>query len=105
MVWGGIEYDSRTSLVCIAGTLNSQRYIFEWLQRWIPYWKAWVRFPIPPNALRVHTEYVLVKPVGPKVLWVVAAETTSAGSRRMFPSPPVPCLNCGGGDRWYRHLS
>ncbi|GFW12094.1 hypothetical protein TNCV_4531591 [Trichonephila clavipes] len=22
-----------------------------------------------------------------------------------IPSPPVPCLNCGGGDRWCRHLS
>ncbi|GFX96254.1 transposable element Tcb1 transposase [Trichonephila clavipes] len=29
MVWGGIEYHSRTSVVCIAGTLNSQRYISE----------------------------------------------------------------------------
>ncbi|GFV36071.1 uncharacterized protein TNCV_345871 [Trichonephila clavipes] len=24
---------------------------------------------MPPNTLRVHTEYVLVKSVGPKVLW------------------------------------
>ncbi|UYV77374.1 hypothetical protein LAZ67_15000739 [Cordylochernes scorpioides] len=29
MVWGGIGYHSRTSLVHIAGTLNSQRYISE----------------------------------------------------------------------------
>ncbi|UYV85022.1 hypothetical protein LAZ67_X004300 [Cordylochernes scorpioides] len=29
MVWGGIGYHSRTPLVRIAGTLNSQRYIFE----------------------------------------------------------------------------
>ncbi|GFX72949.1 hypothetical protein TNCV_2813891 [Trichonephila clavipes] len=28
--------------------------------------KAWVRYPMPPNTLRVHTEYVLVKSVGPK---------------------------------------
>ncbi|GFS61641.1 uncharacterized protein TNCV_4312931 [Trichonephila clavipes] len=35
---------------------------------------------MPPNTLQVHTEYVLVKSV-------------------------VPCLNCGGGDRWCRHLS
>ncbi|GFW64288.1 transposable element Tc1 transposase [Trichonephila clavipes] len=27
MVWGGIGYHSRTPLVRIAGTLNSQRYI------------------------------------------------------------------------------
>ncbi|GFU72597.1 hypothetical protein TNCV_3350601 [Trichonephila clavipes] len=24
---------------------------------------------VPPNTLGVHTEYVLVKSVGPKVLW------------------------------------
>ncbi|GFV17839.1 uncharacterized protein TNCV_3235891 [Trichonephila clavipes] len=24
---------------------------------------------MPPNTFRVHTEYVLVKSVGPKVLW------------------------------------
>ncbi|GFV91486.1 transposable element Tcb1 transposase [Trichonephila clavipes] len=29
MVWGGIGYHSHTPLVCIAGTLNSQRYISE----------------------------------------------------------------------------
>ncbi|GFX68372.1 transposable element Tcb1 transposase [Trichonephila clavipes] len=32
MVWGGIGYHSRTPLVCIIGTLNSQRYIFEVLE-------------------------------------------------------------------------
>ncbi|GFV38884.1 transposable element Tcb1 transposase [Trichonephila clavipes] len=32
MVWGGIEYPSRTPLVRIAGTLNSQRYISEVLE-------------------------------------------------------------------------
>ncbi|GFY05252.1 hypothetical protein TNCV_2206981 [Trichonephila clavipes] len=47
--------------------------------------------PVPPNILRVHTEYVLVKSGGPKVLW------------RKFPSASVPCLNCGGGDRWWCH--
>ncbi|GFV03182.1 cardioacceleratory peptide receptor [Trichonephila clavipes] len=30
---------------------------------------------------------------------------TSAGDWRIFPSPPVPRQNCGGGDRWCRHLS
>ncbi|GFV54884.1 hypothetical protein TNCV_4446601 [Trichonephila clavipes] len=57
-----------------------------------------------PNTLRVHTEYVLVKSVGSKVLWVVAAEATSAGDWRIFPSTPVPYLNCGGRDRWCCHL-
>ncbi|GFU40677.1 transposable element Tcb1 transposase [Trichonephila clavipes] len=32
MVWGGIEYHSRTPLVRIAGTLNSQSYISEVLE-------------------------------------------------------------------------
>ncbi|GFU21915.1 transposable element Tcb1 transposase [Trichonephila clavipes] len=32
MVWGGIGYHSRTPLVRIAGTLNSQRYISEELE-------------------------------------------------------------------------
>ncbi|GFT36549.1 transposable element Tcb1 transposase [Trichonephila clavipes] len=32
MVWGGIEYHSRTPLVCIPGTLNSQRYITKVLE-------------------------------------------------------------------------
>ncbi|GFU01690.1 uncharacterized protein TNCV_1522251 [Trichonephila clavipes] len=27
---------------------------------------------MPPNTLRVHTEYVLVKSVGTKVLWAVS---------------------------------
>ncbi|GFV95611.1 hypothetical protein TNCV_4576121 [Trichonephila clavipes] len=52
-----------------------------------------------PNTLRVHKEYVLVKSVGPKVLWAVSVELTSAEGWRIFPSPPVPCLNCGGADR------
>ncbi|GFW41113.1 hypothetical protein TNCV_415221 [Trichonephila clavipes] len=62
--------------------------------------KSWVRCPMSPNTLRVHTEYVLIKSVGSKVLWVVTAETTCAGGWRIFPPYPVPCLNCGGGDRW-----
>ncbi|GFV84290.1 transposable element Tcb1 transposase [Trichonephila clavipes] len=32
MLWGGIGYNSRTPLVRIAGTLNSQRYISEELE-------------------------------------------------------------------------
>ncbi|GFV63408.1 transposable element Tcb1 transposase [Trichonephila clavipes] len=36
MVWGGIEYHSRTPLVRIASTLNSQRYISEVLEP-VPY--------------------------------------------------------------------
>ncbi|GFV45237.1 uncharacterized protein TNCV_127091 [Trichonephila clavipes] len=38
---------------------------------------------MPPNTLRVHTEYVLVKSVGPKVLW---AESRVQGTEEYFPS-------------------
>ncbi|GFU94201.1 hypothetical protein TNCV_2963011 [Trichonephila clavipes] len=34
---------------------------------------------MPPNTIRVHTEYKLVKSVSPQVLWAVAAKTTGAG--------------------------
>ncbi|GFU41353.1 uncharacterized protein TNCV_3011711 [Trichonephila clavipes] len=37
---------------------------------------------MPPSALRVHTEYVLVKSVGPKVLW---AESRVQGTGEYFP--------------------
>ncbi|GFX12879.1 uncharacterized protein TNCV_1976171 [Trichonephila clavipes] len=37
---------------------------------------------MPPNTLQVHTEYVLVKSVGPKVLW---AESRVQGTEEYFP--------------------
>ncbi|GFU54404.1 uncharacterized protein TNCV_3938071, partial [Trichonephila clavipes] len=37
---------------------------------------------MPPNTLRVHTEYVLVESVGPKVLW---AELRVQGTGEYFP--------------------
>ncbi|GFW50619.1 hypothetical protein TNCV_2889211 [Trichonephila clavipes] len=43
---------------------------------------------MPPNTLRVHTEYLLVKSVGPKVLWVEAAE----GGDISLPSSPTSKL-------------
>ncbi|GFT50617.1 hypothetical protein TNCV_552021 [Trichonephila clavipes] len=84
---------------------DDQSQVHErWLEHGTPDRKAWVRCPIPPNTLRVPTEYVLLKSVGPKVLWAVAAEITSSGDSRIFPSPPVPCLNCRSGERWCRHI-
>ncbi|GFY36343.1 hypothetical protein TNCV_3450461 [Trichonephila clavipes] len=41
--------------------------------------------PVSPNTLLVQKEYVLVKLVGLKFLWAVAAETTSAGVGEYFP--------------------
>ncbi|GFW83345.1 uncharacterized protein TNCV_2544431 [Trichonephila clavipes] len=57
--------------------------------------------PMPPNTLRIHTEYVLVKSVGLKSCGL----SHERRDWRIFPSPSVPCRNCGGGDRWCRHLS
>ncbi|GFT13674.1 uncharacterized protein TNCV_3831431 [Trichonephila clavipes] len=37
---------------------------------------------MPPNTLRVHREYVLVKLEGPKVLW---AESRAQGTGEYFP--------------------
>ncbi|GFX89098.1 uncharacterized protein TNCV_2853971 [Trichonephila clavipes] len=37
---------------------------------------------MPPNTLRVHTEYVLVKSVGSKVLWT---ESRVQGTGKHFP--------------------
>ncbi|GFX08885.1 hypothetical protein TNCV_2965961 [Trichonephila clavipes] len=37
---------------------------------------------MPTNTLRVHTEYVLVKSVGPKVLWT---ESRVQGTEEYFP--------------------
>ncbi|GFV14377.1 uncharacterized protein TNCV_808091 [Trichonephila clavipes] len=37
---------------------------------------------MPPNTHRVHTEYVLVKSVGPKVLW---AESRVQGTGEYYP--------------------
>ncbi|GFT30062.1 uncharacterized protein TNCV_715281 [Trichonephila clavipes] len=56
---------------------------------------------MPPNTLRVHTEYVLVKSVGPKSCGL----SHKRRDWRIFPSPSVQCRNCRGGDRWCRHLS
>ncbi|GFX17799.1 uncharacterized protein TNCV_2292481 [Trichonephila clavipes] len=54
----------------------------EWLEHRTPDRKVWVRCPMPPNTLRVHTENVLVKSVSPKVLW---AESRVLGTGEYFP--------------------
>ncbi|GFU37708.1 hypothetical protein TNCV_1465851 [Trichonephila clavipes] len=61
---------------------------------------------IPSEYTNETNEYVLDKSVSPKVLWAVTEETKGAGDWRIyFPSPLVPFLDCGGGERWCRHLS
>ncbi|GFT47904.1 hypothetical protein TNCV_902881 [Trichonephila clavipes] len=44
--------------------------------------KAWVRCPMPPNTLRVHTDYGFVKSLSLKVLW---AESRVQGTGEYFP--------------------
>ncbi|GFW11921.1 hypothetical protein TNCV_4529871 [Trichonephila clavipes] len=72
--------------------LNPIEYIWDalrrrlgrslWLEHRTPDRKAWVRCPMPPNTLRVPTEYVLVKSMGPKMLW---AESRVQGTGEYFP--------------------
>ncbi|GFV41395.1 uncharacterized protein TNCV_3090051 [Trichonephila clavipes] len=71
------------------------------VRAWTSDRKAWVRCPMSPNTIRVHTKYVLVKSVDPKSCGL-CHEHRDWG---IFPSPSVPCRNCGGGDRWFRYLS
>ncbi|GFS61973.1 hypothetical protein TNCV_2592621 [Trichonephila clavipes] len=74
-------------------------WVAWWLEHRTPDRKAWVRYPMPPNTLRVHTEYVLVKSVGSKSCGL----NHECGDWRIFPSPPVPWQNCE--NRWCRYLS
>ncbi|GFX14224.1 hypothetical protein TNCV_1767181 [Trichonephila clavipes] len=63
-------------------------------EHWTPDRKSGVRCPMPSNTLRVHTVYVIVKSVAPKILWAVTAETT--GAMRLenifLPSSSMPKL-------------
>ncbi|GFU31735.1 hypothetical protein TNCV_1176131 [Trichonephila clavipes] len=52
------------------GSMSQKSSGTSGLEHRFPNRKTWVRCPMPPNTFRVHTEYVLVKSVGPKVLWV-----------------------------------
>ncbi|GFY30749.1 uncharacterized protein TNCV_3119091 [Trichonephila clavipes] len=49
---------------------------------------------------RIYKEYVLVKSVGPKSCGM----SHECRVWRVFPFPSDRCRNCGGGDRWCRHL-
>ncbi|GFU10286.1 ATP-dependent DNA helicase [Trichonephila clavipes] len=60
--------DSNVNFVPEGGQLLGP-WVAKWLEHRTPDRKTWVRCLKPPNTLRVHTEYVLVESVGPKVLW------------------------------------
>ncbi|GFV56998.1 transposable element Tcb1 transposase [Trichonephila clavipes] len=60
MVWGGIEYHSRTLLVRIAGTLNSQRYISEALESVVlPYLHGLVTAIFQQDNARPHVARIV----------------------------------------------
>ncbi|GFV26275.1 transposable element Tc3 transposase [Trichonephila clavipes] len=60
MVWGGIRYHSRTLLVRIAGTLNSQRYISEVLEPVVlPYLQGLATAIFQQNNARLHVTCIV----------------------------------------------
>ncbi|GFU04924.1 uncharacterized protein TNCV_1290351 [Trichonephila clavipes] len=60
MVRGGIEYHSRTPLVCIADTLNSQRYISEALKPVnLPYLQGLATAIFQQNNVRPHVARIV----------------------------------------------
>ncbi|GFX84911.1 transposable element Tcb1 transposase [Trichonephila clavipes] len=62
MVWGGIGYHSRPSLVRIAGTLNSQRYIYEVLEPVVlPYLQGLAIAILQQDNARPHVARIVQK--------------------------------------------
>ncbi|GFY27389.1 transposable element Tcb1 transposase [Trichonephila clavipes] len=62
MVWGGIGYHSRTPLVRIAGTLNSQRYISEVLEPVVlPYLQDLTTSFFQQDSARPHVARIVQK--------------------------------------------
>ncbi|GFV90467.1 transposable element Tcb1 transposase [Trichonephila clavipes] len=60
MVWGGIGYHSRTPLVRIAGSLNSQRYIFEVLEPVVlPYLQGLTTAIFQQDKARPHVAHIV----------------------------------------------
>ncbi|GFT99736.1 transposable element Tcb1 transposase [Trichonephila clavipes] len=60
MVWGGVGYHSRTPLVLIAGTLNSQRYIFTVLEPVVlPYCQGLATAIFQQDNARPHVAFII----------------------------------------------
>ncbi|GFW21640.1 alpha-soluble NSF attachment protein [Trichonephila clavipes] len=60
MVWSGIGYNSRTPLVRIAGTLNSQRYISEVLEPVVlPYLQGLATAILQQDNARPHVARIV----------------------------------------------
>ncbi|GFU55077.1 hypothetical protein TNCV_425841 [Trichonephila clavipes] len=62
----GVKVRSIKVRVLSVITLHCESWVALWLEHQTPDRKAWVRYQMPPNTLRVHTEYMLVKSVGPQ---------------------------------------
>ncbi|GFU52263.1 uncharacterized protein TNCV_3052821 [Trichonephila clavipes] len=75
-------YSRSLGYIVMEGDYFERMTVAWWLENRTPDRKAWARCPIPPNTLRVRTEYMLVKSVGPKVLW---AESRVQGTGEYFP--------------------
>ncbi|GFW68529.1 uncharacterized protein TNCV_3300711 [Trichonephila clavipes] len=59
MVWGYIGYHSRSHLVCITGTLNSQRYISEELEPVVlPYLQGLATAIFQQDNARPHVAHI-----------------------------------------------
>ncbi|UYV75650.1 hypothetical protein LAZ67_13000853, partial [Cordylochernes scorpioides] len=60
MVWGGIGYHSRTPLISIAGTLNSQRYVSEVLEPVVlPYLQGLLTVIFQQDNARPHVARIV----------------------------------------------
>ncbi|GFX75761.1 transposable element Tcb1 transposase [Trichonephila clavipes] len=60
MVWSGIGYHSCTPLVCIAGTLNSQRYISKMLEPGVlPYLQCLATAIFHQDNVRPHVARIV----------------------------------------------
>ncbi|GFV42977.1 transposable element Tcb1 transposase [Trichonephila clavipes] len=59
MVWGGIGYHSRTPLVRIAGTLNSQRYISELEPVFLPFLQGLITAIFQQDNARPHVARIV----------------------------------------------
>ncbi|GFW25145.1 transposable element Tcb1 transposase [Trichonephila clavipes] len=82
MVWGGIEYHSRTPLVRIADTLNSQRYISEVLEPVVlPYHQGLATDIFQQDNARPHVKHIVqrffVNPQNELLPWPVCSPDLS----------------------------
>ncbi|UYV82263.1 hypothetical protein LAZ67_21001495 [Cordylochernes scorpioides] len=79
MVWGSIGYHSRTPLVRIAGTLNSQRYISEVLEPVVFLTFRGCPQPYFNKLIRDHVWHALSKEIQPLLYMAGRRNSTSNG--------------------------